>query len=303
LTLYNADITVTNSAANANLVTLGGLASPPTNNTLAFFNGQAVITDTNKLGAGPITLGGSTLTIAQDSVSFSNSLGCVSASTLVMISGTNTFGGTLTGPGLLTLNVPTNTVLTLMHGILGFPTALTIAGGTVALSSNLVVGVNSTITGSVTIASGQLLVGSASTYIGSNGVGQLTLSNGMWLAADVNLGNGTGSQGTLTVAGGTSEVSSYLSVGNSVNATGAVWLTGGQLIKTNFTGGVSAIGFSGVGQMTVSNGIWVGKGGDVMVGYGAGSQGTLTIAGGTNTLIEPGYGMHVGDIATAVGTV
>jgi hypothetical protein len=55
--------------------------------------------------------------------------------------------------------------------------------------------------------------------------------------------------------------------------------------------------------MTVSNGIWVGKGGDVMVGYGAGSQGTLTIAGGTNTLIEPGYGMHVGDIATAVGTV
>ncbi len=65
LTLYNAQISITNTVPGTNLVTLGGLAIPPTNNTLAFFNARATITDTNLLGPDPdLALGGSTLTVS-----------------------------------------------------------------------------------------------------------------------------------------------------------------------------------------------------------------------------------------------
>jgi hypothetical protein len=64
LNLYNAQMTITNSVPNTNLVTLGGLDIPPTNNILAFFNAQAAITTTNMLGPDPyLTLGGSTFTV------------------------------------------------------------------------------------------------------------------------------------------------------------------------------------------------------------------------------------------------
>jgi hypothetical protein len=72
--------------------------------------------------------------------------------------------------------------------------------------------------------------------------------------------------------------SSSLDVGSSTSATGAVWLTGGQLVTTN---GVS-IGLSGVGQMTVSNGTWQAHA--VQVSVNPGSQGTLTAAGGTSSV-------------------
>jgi polygalacturonase/PKD repeat protein len=97
-TVFNADITVTNSAANTNLVTLTGLVEPGTNNTMAFFNGVATIGSTNLLASNQtLTLGGSTLTV-------SNALN-LSASTLNFAVGTNatkiaatgnlTLGGTL----------------------------------------------------------------------------------------------------------------------------------------------------------------------------------------------------------------
>ena len=82
-TIYNAGITITNSAANAHLVTLGGLDFPPTNNVLAFFNAQATITTTNMLGPDPyLTMGGSTLTV-------NNSLKLGGTSTLNFGVGTN----------------------------------------------------------------------------------------------------------------------------------------------------------------------------------------------------------------------
>ena len=97
-TLFNADITVTNSAANPNLVTLGGLVEPGTNNTLAFFNGLETMGNPNVLGPNQIlTVGGNTLTV-------SNGVN-LGASTLNFAVGTNntkiaatgnlTLGGTL----------------------------------------------------------------------------------------------------------------------------------------------------------------------------------------------------------------
>jgi autotransporter-associated beta strand protein len=129
--LYRADITVTNSSANTNWVTVGGLAVPPTNNLLAFFNGQVDINETNVLGAGPITLGGTALTFSQDSVSFSNTpLSVVTASTITPISGSNTFSGALSGSGPLTLALTNSNILwTLQGDCSGFT-------GTLAVTNN-----------------------------------------------------------------------------------------------------------------------------------------------------------------------
>jgi polygalacturonase len=99
LTLYNAQVTVTNSAPVANVVTLDGFTIPPTNNVLSFFNTQAAITHTNVIGPDPLlTLGGSTLTV-------NNSLNLGGTSTLnfgvgsnvteIPVTGNLTLGGTL----------------------------------------------------------------------------------------------------------------------------------------------------------------------------------------------------------------
>ena len=121
LTLYNAQITVTNTLANTNLVTLGGLAAPPTNNSLAFFNTSAAIVDMNVLGTGPITLGNSTLAFQQASVNSSNTpVNIVAASTVAVTSGNNTFSGALTGSESLTLALPASTFLTLQGDCSGF---------------------------------------------------------------------------------------------------------------------------------------------------------------------------------------
>ena len=100
-TLYNAQVTVTNSAPNATLVTLGGMSFPLTNNTMAFFNAQAALTDTNLLGTDPcLTLGGSTLTV-------SNDLNLGGASTLNFAVGVNATEIAVTGSLVLngTLNI------------------------------------------------------------------------------------------------------------------------------------------------------------------------------------------------------
>jgi hypothetical protein len=114
LTLYNAQVTVTNSAPNANLVTFGGLSRSPTNNTLAFFDAQAGVTDTNVLGPNPfLTLGGSTLTM-------NNNLNLGGTSILDLALGTNATQIAVTGSLTLggTLNISdaggfTNTTYTL----------------------------------------------------------------------------------------------------------------------------------------------------------------------------------------------
>ncbi len=114
LTLYNAQVTVTNSAPNPNLVTLGGLAVPPTNNVVAFFNTQAASPDISMMGPNPLlTLGSSTLTVNNNvnlgSLSTLN-FGLGTNATTIASSGNLTVGGTLNvsdGGGF------TNTVYTL----------------------------------------------------------------------------------------------------------------------------------------------------------------------------------------------
>ena len=186
---------------------------------------------------------------------------------------------------------------------------MTVAGGTANLASLLSIGIDKG-TGAVWVVGGQLTMTNDDTCVGCSGSGQMTVSNGIVRANTVYVGNdpfaisdllytnapvsqmvSSGvSAGTLTVAGGSVAIQSNLVVGAYVGATGAVWVTGGQMIATNDT---TAVGYSSIGRMTVSNGtvetlgMFVGRLGD--------SQGTLTVAGGT--LISWGD-VVVGDCAT-----
>jgi hypothetical protein len=99
--LFNAQVTITNSVLNTNVVSLDGLATALTNNVLAFFNATARMANTNALGPAPLlTLSASTLTV-------STNLNLGGASTLNFGIGTNTTEIAVTGNLALsgTLNV------------------------------------------------------------------------------------------------------------------------------------------------------------------------------------------------------
>jgi len=88
--LFNAQITVTNSSPATNLTTLDGLTANGYGNSLAFYNAPASLKNTNVLNAGPLTLGGSQLTI-------SNNLTLFPATVLNFSLGTNATGVAVTG--------------------------------------------------------------------------------------------------------------------------------------------------------------------------------------------------------------
>jgi hypothetical protein len=154
----------------------------------------------------------------------------------------------------------------------------TMAGGTNTLTSLLSVGGLPGATGAVWITGGRFAVTNNNTQIGVSGVGQITLSNGTWLARDVYVGVNASSRGTLTYAGGTNILSSVLQLGINSGVTGTLWMTDGRLVVTNVASSV-IIGSSGVGQMAVSNGDWLAR--EVFIATNAGSAGTLNIAGGS----------------------
>ena len=99
LTLYNAQVTVTNSVPNASVVTLGGLALPPTNNVLALFDAQATMADPTILGPDPLlTMAGSTVTVSNDlnlGINTTLNFGMGTIATEIAVTGNLTLGGTL----------------------------------------------------------------------------------------------------------------------------------------------------------------------------------------------------------------
>ncbi len=180
----------------------------------------------------------------------------------------NALNGCLTINNLI-VSAPLNNTNTLFMNNAGLATPLTIL-------SSLTLGANS----ALVITNSALVVTNGPTFVGSNGVAQLTVSNGTWQARNVDVGFGVASQGKLTVAGGTTTISSTLYVGVSFigSGTGAVWITGGQLTATNDFTDIGE-GFLGSGQITMSNGTWTAYG--VSLGNNSSSPGTLTLAGGT----------------------
>lgn len=166
--------------------------------------------------------------------------------------------------------------------------ALKVAGGIAQLSSFLSIGSETGAMGVVQLTGGQLFSTNDDTHVGDTGIGQMTVSNGTWLANEVFVGYHPGSQGTLTIAGGTTVLSSDLFIGGEYGSTGTLWMTGGQLFVTN---NVSFLQVAAVGQMTISNGTCLAA--TMYLGGEGTEQGTLTIAGGTVTVLTDlyvGYG-------------
>ena len=84
----------------------------------------------------------------------------------------------------------------------------------------------------------------------------MTVSNGTWNPAGVNVGVNNGSRGVLTIAGGTNILIGnvpMLLIAQSSGSTGIVWVTGGQLLLTNALTEID-IGESGAGTFIQSNG-------------------------------------------------
>jgi hypothetical protein len=126
---------------------------------------------------------------------------------------------------------------------------LTIVGGAMNLSSNMVVGSTSTgtvfATGTVWMKGGQLVVTNAQMDVGLDGLGTMVVSNGAVVARDVfvnasSVGTLTTStaQGNLTMVGGTLTAFSSLVIGDCATGggTGMVRIAGGSLFVTNNAG-------------------------------------------------------------------
>jgi hypothetical protein len=112
------------------------------------------------------------------------------------------------------------------HGVLN------LAGGTNNISNIFVGAFSTTATGTVWMAGGRL--SSSFLYLGNQGMGQMTVSNGNPLMNDMFVGAAAGGQGTLTLAGGSSSMYSSLTLGAAdCSATGTVIVAGGNLFVTN----------------------------------------------------------------------
>ncbi|MGA2138824.1 MAG: glycosyl hydrolase family 28 protein, partial [Verrucomicrobiia bacterium] len=299
LTLYNSQITVTNAAYTNSLVTLGGLAKPLTNNSMAFFNGRATITDTNMLGTGPITLGGSTLSFSQAAVISSNTpVSVVSASTLTPFRGTNVFSGALSGPGPLTLNLTNSSImLTLQGDSSGFTGTLAITNnGTLRFDQGantwgdangaFDAGASGTInnrstSSSINIFLGALSGGSGSTLRGSDQTGPGTdtyvvggLNSNTTFAGTIT--NGTSATTPHTVAL-TKIGSGGFTLSGTNTYSGGTIVSNGTLLVNN-----SAGSGTGTGAVTVVSGATLGGSG--IIGGPVTVNGTLTPGNGVGTL-------------------
>ncbi len=288
LTLYNAQIIVTNRAPSTNLVTVGGLAVPPTNNSLAFFQATAAITDVNVLGSGPIALGNSTLTFQQGSVSSSNTpVSIVASSTLAFTSGNNTLNGALNGPGALTLALPANTILSLQGDCSGFT-------GTLAISGS----------GTLRFNQGTNEWGGANAVFDNGGSG--TIDNRSSANITIFLGGLTGASGSKLQ--GSSQagpgVDTYVIGGLNSNSTFGGTIANGTSGATPHSVAITKVGSGTLtlsdnnsysGGTTVSNGTLVVN---TSAGSGTGTGAVIVVSGGTL-----GGGGIVGGPVTVNGTL
>ena len=243
LTLFNAQITVTNSVLNTNLVTLGGLSTSQGSNTLAFFNTLAAITDTNTLGTASITMGGSMLAFTQDSASVADNLSIISTSTVAVASGTNSFTGALSGLGPLTLDLIGSSSLALQGDSTGFGGSLTISNGIVLVDNMTGSGTGMgavTVAGTATLGGNGVITGPVTengTFTpGNNGVGTLTISNNFMATSGATLAYALGTNSCLAVVNGN------LTLDGTVNVADAGGFTFGAYTLFSYTGTLTTNG-------------------------------------------------------------
>jgi hypothetical protein len=130
-------------------------------------------------------------------------------------------------------------------------------------------------------------------FIGNNGTGSFTVSNGTLQAYYPIIGLNAGANGTWNIAGGTNIITTVCDIADSLTATGMVKMTGGQLS----TPGIY-IGLFGKATMIVSNGIFQ-CAGTADIASQDGAQGSFIAAGGTSTFDS----ILIGENSHATGAV
>jgi len=118
---------------------------------------------------------------------------------------------------------------------------------------------------------GQLWATNQNAIVGDYGIGQMTVSNGVFRARTIVVGHNNGSQGTLTISGGITSVASNLVAGMYSNATGVIQVTGGELNVTNQSGTCQL----DVGQ--IGSGAFAQRGGTLAVDQLLATNGTNSI--------------------------
>src|ERR1017187_5241595 len=246
-TLNNAQIIITNTAASTNLITLGGLAVPPTNNVLTLVNALTAITDTNMLGTGAITLDGSTLTLTQDSVNLFNSLNVASTSTLSMTSGSNTFSGALNGSGPLTFLLGSSR-LSLQGDVSGYSGNATVLSGTLLVDNPAGIGAGAIIVTSTGTLGGSGMISGPVTVDGTlapgDSPGTLTIGNNLVVNSGAVMQYELGTISDRTSVSGNLRLAGTLNITNAGGFTNGTYplFTYGGTLTTDGNPNVLAIG-------------------------------------------------------------
>lgn len=177
-------------------------------------------------------------------------------------------------------------------------------GGLASASANVFVGDDVGSVGSVTVSgAGSRLTANSGAYVGNNGAGTLTISDGgsvesigrffvgvsatatgtvtvsgsgSTLTVNNNLAVGFFGAGTLLVSNGGVVNASQFFVGSEIDSQGTVVVSGaGSKLTAN--AGVGVVGDIGAGTLTVSNGGVVETSGSLAIARNIGSSGTLNI--------------------------
>jgi hypothetical protein len=333
------NVTVSNAPSSMTISNLL-ISAPLTNSGSLVVQGHNILSLTN-VGPTPLTIINTLSINTGGAISISNSN--------LRVDGTGTFVGiyndgdiVLNGGSLLVSNTTVNLgnvsqgTLTVSNGTMdigaiemgntpGSAGTLTLAGGTNSLDGFIGVGGSSGATGAVWMTGGRMVVTSSVTRVGNGGVGQMTVSNGAWVARDLEVGSIAGANGTLTLVAGSVAAKGPLTIGGGTG-TGTVVVgafaemaitnlptapflglgfficdgstlvtNGGSLLATN---AFTLLGEHGSGSLTNSGGIINLQ--ELTIGLLAGSSGTLTMLGGTTTVR---LGTLVGDAQNATGTV
>lgn len=317
-----------NIGATANttvtIATGGDLSGDAGVNIAAQATGQATVTiDGGVLVGGPdgITIGG--LGTAEVTVQNGGTLTTSLTSTYVGVSAG--------GSGTVTVTGATSTWSTgdLVLGDLGQGSATITDDATLTVGGDTVIGNGTGSEGSLTISDGGTAntyeafigygAGSTGTatvtgtdsywsthgniaYVGYNGTGSLTVTDGGEFTTSgdyLYLGSNTGSDGTLTISAGGTVSTGIAFIGNASGSTGAATVTGPGSSWT--TSGNAYVGGSGNGSLTVTDDAeFITSGGTLVVGSNSGAIGTLTISDGGTATIDGDTA--IGDFAGSTGS-
>ena len=200
---------------------------------------------------------------------------------LIATNGTSLIAGT--GYAYGTLSITDGGYVQLGNVIVGDETSgngnISINNSTNEILGNLTVGNNIQGAGSggVSLNGGLLLVTNGLTIIGNSGCGRLSISDGIWLAREVHVGEQQtlGQPPSLYISGGQSQISGALIMGNGSNTYATGRQNGGSLSAASETlGNFGGVSFT---QGDGTNAI----GGDLVLGAQAGSFGNFELDGGS----------------------